>query len=194
MNLHYSKLIKFVSFFLNLSNNLSKFIKRYDSNKLDKTFCVNLLKEYINSDSSDLYIYTNNFKYIFGLTFDTPVTNSCWDSIYLKIIQDYADTYNECISPQYQVSVFHKVWLLNKNHINSWVSASNNNILNLLTSLTLLDTNVSYVTIEFKHFKSIKLFPGQTLTFPSNFEYSYRAHLREQSVRILFSQVLINPN
>lgn len=186
MNFLLSQLFKFVG-------NVSQFIKTYNLNKLDETFCLNLLKDYVGSCNADLYIYTNNFKYIFGLTSETPITNSVWDTVYLKVIQDYADTYNESITSQQQVSAFHKLWVIKENLNDSWVSASNNNILNLLTSITLLDYQVDYITIEFKHFKNVKLFPGETITFPSNFEYSYKITKREQSVYILFSQLLINP-
>jgi hypothetical protein len=189
MNLLSLKLFKFVASFFNVS----KFIKRYDINKIDEAFCLSILKNYVHLDTSALYIYANNFKYDFGLTSESAINDSRWSNIYLKIIQDYADTYNECISPQQEVCAFHKFWTINENLVNSWVSSSNNNILNLLTSLTLIDYRVDYIIVEFKHFKAVKLYPGQTLTFPSNFEYSYRVHLREQSVYILFSQVLINP-
>jgi hypothetical protein len=186
MNFLMSKLFKFVG-------NVSQFIKTYNLNKLDKDFCITLLKEYYDSCNTDLYIYSNNFKYIFGLTSEVPIINNIWGTVYLKVIQDYADTYNECISPQQQVSAFHKLWGIKKNLKDSWVSASNNNILNLLTSITLLDYEVEYINIKFKHFKVVKLFPGETLTFPSTFEYSYKIDMREQSVYILFSQLLISP-
>lgn len=177
--------------------NVSKFIKVFNTNKLDSSLCSSIISTYNTTLNNPLYIYTSasSFKYTFGSTIDDFVKDILWDSFYIKIIQDYADTYNECISPQQQVSAYHKLWDLKSNIVNAWISSYNNNIFNILTSLTLLhtDSKYGYVVIEFKHFQSVKLKVGETVTFPSNFEYSYRVDLKGNNVKVLFSQVTLKP-
>lgn len=183
------KLFKLISSVFNKSKPDSKFIKVFNINKLSKDFATSLIKRYINNSFEELYIYTENFKYVFGKTSKDFVQDSTLNSIYLKIIQDYADTYDECISSEYQVLAFHKLWILKSNLVNSWVSAYNRNVLNLLTSLTYLEGEEEEISVEFKHFKTVTIKLGETVTFPSTFEYSYKIHLRKQAVHILFSQV-----
>lgn len=183
------KLFNFLHLSFNyLSFNSHSFIKVYNTNKLDKEFSFNLIREYSNNFLIDLFIFTNNYKYTFGTTLNCLIENTTWSAAYLKVIVDYVDTFNECLSIDQEVNAFHKIWKINNNLVNAWISASNKNVFNLFTSLTNLNQS-GYVTVYFKYFKPIKLYSGDSITFPSTFQYSYKIECTNQEdTFILFSQ------
>lgn len=169
------------------------FILIIDFFNIDPSFAIDLINTYRTSQLIDLNIGTQTFTHNLGRVYPEPVDQDIWNYMFEKIVGSYCEVVTECISPSYIVKVIHSLCLFNRlqdtTHHPCWISANVNNPLNLLTCYTLIDPDVSEIIFKFKNFKAVKVKRGETIIFPSHFEYGYNLITDKQDTTLIFSQV-----
>lgn len=169
------------------------FILKIDFFNLDPTFATDLINTYSTSQLTDLNIGSKAFIHNLGRVYTQHVNQDTWNYTFEKIVGSYCEVVTECISPLYVVKVIHSLCLFNRlqdtTYHSCWISANVNNPLNLLTCYTLIDPDVSEVVFKFKNFKAVKVKRGETIVFPSHFEYGYNLITDKQDTTLIFSQV-----
>lgn len=173
------------------SPNKLPFIVKLDFNKFSSSSCFDLISKYKNQNKTLIKLGVTNFEYEVGYVYGDCINDENWIKHFEKLFIQYSDLCGECFSYGYTAKVIHKLWLVNPNFDKRFaINPTNNNISSLLTCLTVLSDES--VCVNFKYFNSVYLKKGETLIFPSHFEYYYDIfHKNIKGVEILMSQVYL---
>jgi hypothetical protein len=169
------------------------FIVKINFNKLGRTYQLKLQDIYLNSKKVSLTIGCNNFKYTFGDIYTDYIEDETWSNHFNKLITYYADICNECFTYSNEAKVIHNLTSVINNFDERFsINPTNNSVYSLLTCITSLCDKDEYIDIRFKYFKSVRLYSGETIIFPSHFEYAYGVyHKQKDNALIVLSQVYL---
>jgi hypothetical protein len=174
-----------------LSFNKSPFILKLDFNKFSSLSCFELIQKYKTKEKTLIKLGVTNFEYEVGYSYNEYISDENWIKHFEKLFIQYSDLCGECFAYGYIAKVIHKLWHVNPNFDKRFtINPTNNSIFSLLTCLTVLSDKS--ILVNFKHFKSVSLKKGETLMFPSHFEYYYDiSHNNKEGAEILMSQVYL---